>query len=71
VAADIGRENTAVASGIVNMGGQIGGASVAAFTPVIAKHFGWGMSFVAAAVLAFAGGLAWLAIDPHRQITAD
>jgi ACS family glucarate transporter-like MFS transporter len=71
VAADIGGENTSIASGIVNMGGQIGGACVAAFTPVIAKHFGWGMSFVAAAALAFAGGLAWLAIDPHRQIPAD
>jgi ACS family glucarate transporter-like MFS transporter len=71
VAADIGQENTSVASGIVNMGAQIGGASVAAFTPVIAKHFGWGMSFDVAAALAFAGGLAWLAINPHRQITRD
>lgn len=71
VAADIGRENTSVASGIVNMGGQIGGACVASLTPIIANHYGWTASFLVAALFAFAGGLAWLIIDPHRQIAAD
>jgi len=71
VAADIGRENTSVASGIVNMGGQLGGACTASLTPVIASHYGWTMSFVTAAVLALAGGIAWLAIDPRRQIVAE
>jgi ACS family glucarate transporter-like MFS transporter len=70
VAADIGRENTSIASGIVNMGAQLGGACVASLTPVIAKNFGWGTSFDAAAALALAGGIAWLAIDPRRQITS-
>lgn len=70
VTADIAGENTSVASGVLNMGGQIGGACVAALTPIIANHYGWTASFVAAAGLAFVGGLLWLIINPHRQIVA-
>jgi len=70
VAADVGGENTSVVSAVVNMGAQLGGACVASLTPVIANHYGWTMSFVVAAVLALAGGIIWLVIDPHRRITS-
>ena len=70
VAADIGGENTSIVSAVVNMGAQLGGATVASLTPVIANHYGWTMSFVVAAMLALGGGVAWLLIDPRRRITA-
>jgi ACS family glucarate transporter-like MFS transporter len=68
VAADIAGEYTGVVSGMMNMGGQIGGACVASLTPLIAAHFGWGASFLTAALLALLGGLAWLLVDPERRL---
>ena len=68
VSADIAGEFTGVVSGMMNMGGQIGGACTASLTPLIAAHFGWGMSFVAAAVLVVVGGLAWMVIDPTQPL---
>ena len=68
VSADIAGEFTGIVSGMVNMGGQIGGACTASLTPLIAAHFGWEMSFLAAAALVVIGGLAWSVIDPCRPI---
>jgi ACS family glucarate transporter-like MFS transporter len=69
VSADVAGEYTGVVSGMMNMGGQIGGACTASLTPLIAAHFGWEISFVAAASLAVMGALAWLVIDPNQQLT--
>jgi MFS transporter, ACS family, glucarate transporter len=55
-------------SGVMNMGGQIGGAVTASLTPVIAKHFGWGMSFFVAAGLCVLGSLMWLLVDPTQEL---
>jgi ACS family glucarate transporter-like MFS transporter len=66
VAADVGRDHVGVVSGVVNMGGQIGGACTATLTPLIAAHLGWEMSFMTAASLAGVGAAAWLIIDPSR-----
>jgi len=66
--ADIAGEYTGVVGGMMNMGGQIGGACTASLTPWIAARFGWETSFVVAAVLALLGGLAWIAVDPNRQL---
>jgi ACS family glucarate transporter-like MFS transporter len=66
--ADIAGEYTGVVSGMMNMGGQVGGACTASLTPLIAAHFGWEASFATAAVLAVLGGLAWLAVDPNQQL---
>jgi MFS transporter, ACS family, glucarate transporter len=68
VSADVAGEYTGVVSGMMNMGGQIGGACTASLTPVIAARFGWDMSFVAGAALVVIGGLAWMAIDPNQQL---
>jgi ACS family glucarate transporter-like MFS transporter len=65
VTADIAGEHVGVVSGIMNMGGQVGGACTASLTPLIAAHFGWEMSFATAAIVALAGGFAWLAVDPR------
>jgi len=68
VTADISGEYVGVVSGIMNMGGQIGGACTAALTPVIAAHFGWNVSFATAAAIAAVGALAWLFIDPKNTL---
>lgn len=71
VTADIAGEDVSVISGIMNMGGQIGGACTASFTPLIASHFGWNMSFITAGCIAVIGAIAWTAIDPKRDVLAD
>jgi len=68
VTADISGEYVGVVSGIMNMGGQVGGACTAALTPVIAAHFGWNASFATAAVIMAIGALAWLVIDPESTL---
>ena len=70
VTADFSGEHTGVVSGAMNMGGQIGGAVTASLTPLIAAHFGWGMSFLTATVLATSGALAWLVVNPNARLSA-
>ncbi len=65
VSADIGKSSAGSVSGFMNMGGQCGGALTASLTPVIANHFGWGVSFLVAASLCAAGALAWLPVRPQ------
>ena len=71
VTADFAGEFTGLASGIMNMGAQIGGACTASLTPLIARHFGWEMSFFIAALLALLGAVAWLFVNPRRTLTVS
>lgn len=71
VTADMAGPYSGLVSGIMNMGGQIGGAVTASLTPYIALHAGWTMSFFVAASLAFAGGLLWLLVDPARPVLSS
>jgi ACS family glucarate transporter-like MFS transporter len=68
VAADISGEYVGVVSGLMNMGGQIGGACTASLTPLIAAHFGWNASFATAATIAAVGALAWSTVDPKHDV---
>jgi ACS family glucarate transporter-like MFS transporter len=68
VTADISGEYVGVVSGIMNMGAQVGGVCTAALTPVIEAHLGWNASFETAAAIAAMGALAWLVIDPKRDV---
>lgn len=68
VSADISGVRSGVVSGVMNMGCQIGGALTASLTPYIASRFGWNSAFVVAAVLAAAGGVMWLFVDPARSL---
>lgn len=70
VSADFAGEFAGVVSGTMNMGCQIGGAVTASLTPLIASHFGWQASFLAATVLAVLSALAWLAVNPHARLAA-
>jgi ACS family glucarate transporter-like MFS transporter len=71
VTADIAGESAGSVSGVMNMGAQIGSTVTATLTPLIASRFGWGASFGVAAVLCGTGALAWLLVDPSRQLTQE
>jgi len=68
VTADIGGKRAGLASGFMNMGGQLGGALTAWLTPVIAQRYGWTSSFLAAAILSGIGGIAWLVVEPDHRL---
>jgi len=69
VTADIAGASAGSASGLMNMGGQIGGAVTAVLTPYVAQNISWTASFLLAAVLAVLASLLWLGINPHAQLT--
>jgi ACS family glucarate transporter-like MFS transporter len=68
VSSDIGGRSAGSVSGLMNMGGQFGGATTASLTPFLAKHFGWEMSFWAAAGLCLLSAVAWLVVNPDLQL---
>jgi ACS family glucarate transporter-like MFS transporter len=68
VSADFAGEFAGVVSSTVNMSCQIGAAVTASLTPLIAAHFGWEASFLAATMLAMLGAFAWLFVDPHARL---
>ena len=67
LSADIGKSSAGSVSGVMNMGGQLGGALTASLTAAIADRFGWTASFLVAAALCVAGGLAWLPVRTERD----
>ena len=71
VTADIAGDSAGSASGFMNMGGQFGGALTASLTPAIAQQYGWNSSFLVAAVLSIAGGIAWLLVEPDRRLAPN
>ena len=71
VTADIAGKSAGTVSGLMNMGGQIGGAVTASLTPWIADRFGWTASFLVAASVCFAGSLAWLFVNPKTPIATS
>ena len=71
VSSDIGGRSAGSVSGLMNMGGQFGGATTASLTPFLAKHFGWEMSFSAAAGLCLLSAVAWLMVDPNSELRAN
>lgn len=68
VTADVAGSSAGTASGLMNMGGQIGGAVTASLTPYIADQFGWTASFLTAAALCVIGALSWAPVNPDRPI---
>lgn len=68
VTADIAGPSSGTVSGLMNMGGQIGGAVTASLSPWIAGQFGWTASFLTAAGLCAVGALCWLLVDPSRKM---
>lgn len=64
---DVVDANVPVASGVMNMGAQIGGACTATLTPLIAKRYGWDASFLSATGVALLGAAAWMVVRFPRK----
>lgn len=71
VSTDIGGSSSGLVSGLMNTGAQVGGAITASLTPAVAHWYGWTASFLVAAGLCFCGALAWLAVNPERQLRSS
>ena len=68
VTADIAGPRAGSTSGFMNMGAQLGGGVTAVLTPFIAQRLGWTYPFLVAATLSALGAVAWLAVDPTRNL---
>jgi ACS family glucarate transporter-like MFS transporter len=68
VTADVAGPSAGSVSGVMNMGGQLGGALTASLTPYIATNFGWTASFMVAAALCAIGSVLWLSVNPNREL---
>ena len=68
VTADLGGTSAGSVSGVMNMCNQTAGALTASLTPWIAAQFGWTASFLVAATLCLVGALAWLVVNPEKQL---
>jgi MFS transporter, ACS family, glucarate transporter len=71
VTSDLAGYSAGSVSGVMNMGNQLGGALTASLTPWLAKYFGWGTSFFVAAALCAIGALAWVMVDPERELVPE
>lgn len=71
VTADLAGRSAGSVSGVMNMGGQIGGAVTGVLTPFLAKEFGWTVPFLVAAALSVVGSCAWLVVDPKRELARN
>jgi MFS family permease len=60
----IGGTQAGAAGGLMNTGGNLGGAVAPFLTPLIASHYGWTAALYIGALVAFLGVVAWLRIDP-------
>jgi ACS family glucarate transporter-like MFS transporter len=60
----IGGTQGGAAGGLMNTGGNLGGAVAPFLTPLIASHYGWTAALYTGALVASLGVVAWLRIDP-------
>lgn len=67
VSADTGGAYGSVAAGVMNMGGQIGGAVTTSLTPLLAAQFGWTVPFYVAGAMAVAGAVSWWMVRPMER----
>ncbi len=68
VTADIAGSSAGSASGLMNMGAQLGGTVTSVLTPMVADRFGWTASFLVAAAMC-ALGVASLVIRESKRPT--
>ncbi len=66
---DLAPESSGSLSGLMNMGGNIGGWLSPIATAAIAIHFGWSHALYFGALLTLIAGLLWFFIDASRRLT--
>jgi ACS family glucarate transporter-like MFS transporter len=65
---DLSRPHAGSLSGLMNTGANLGGTLSPTVTPWLAEHWGWPFSLSVAALMALAGGVMWLWIDPGKGL---
>ncbi len=65
---DLARAYAGTASGLMNMGGNLGGTISPSLTPWLANEYGWASSLYVMSGLSIIGAFLWLGIDPDREI---
>jgi ACS family glucarate transporter-like MFS transporter len=68
VTIDLTRTYAGTASGLMNMGGNLGGTISPSMTPYLAQNYDWETALFVMGSLAFVGALCWLGIHPEREI---
>jgi ACS family glucarate transporter-like MFS transporter len=68
ITADIAGRSAGSVSGVMNTGNQLAGALTASMTPYLANRFGWNTAFAVAACCCLVGAIAWLFVDPKREL---
>jgi ACS family glucarate transporter-like MFS transporter len=68
---DLSKTYAGTLSGLMNTGANLGGALSPTMTPWIADHWGWPVSLFVAALIALAGALMWLMIDPGKGLAQN
>lgn len=63
----IGGHQAGAAGGLMNTGGNFGGAIAPFLTPLIASYYGWSAGLYVGALVALIGVVAWWRIDPTPQ----
>ena len=64
---DISQKYAGTISGVMNLGGNVGGILSPVLTPYLAQRFGWIPALDVAAVAILAGATIWFAINPRRN----
>jgi len=68
---DISGKYTGAVYGVIGMCANIGGMIAPTLTPILAGRYGWEVAIHVAALMAFAGGIMWLAIDAGKKIEVE
>jgi ACS family glucarate transporter-like MFS transporter len=68
---DLSKTHAGTLSGLMNTGANLGGALSPTMTPWIADYWGWPVSLFVAALIALAGALMWLMIDPGKGLAQN
>ena len=65
---DLARAYAGTASGLMNMGGNLGGTISPSLTPYLANQFSWETALYTMGALSMVGAVLWMGIDPDREI---
>lgn len=65
---DVARAYAGTASGLMNMGGNLGGTVSPSLTPYLANNHSWETALYTMGMLSLVGAVLWLGINPDREI---
>lgn len=68
---DLSHRYAGITAGVMNMGGNLGGALSPTLMPWLAERHGWQVSLYVMGGLSLLGALCWAAIRPERGIDAE